>query len=87
MRFISPLLPLLIPTILAADVPPWRDTLISLHRELVSIESVTGNEAAVGDFLADYLAQRSFSVSRQHLPSSDPKKPRFNVFANIGRSD
>jgi acetylornithine deacetylase len=59
------------------SAPPWRDTLLSLHRSLVEIESVTPHEAAVGDFLASYLAGHGFSTHKQHLPNS----PRFNVVA------
>jgi hypothetical protein len=44
--------------------------LLSLHKELVSIPSVTGNEHAVGVFLATYLQERNYTVER--IPSLPP---------------
>jgi acetylornithine deacetylase len=49
---------------------------IGLTRRLVDIESVTYNEAAVGDFLAGVLASLGFDVERMAVEG-----PRFNVYA------
>ncbi|KAL2864602.1 M20 family metallopeptidase [Aspergillus lucknowensis] len=51
---------------------------LSLHRDLVSISSVSGNESAVGDFLASYLESQNFNVIKQPVPG---RTARFNVFA------
>lgn len=74
------------------DAPPYRGDLVALHRSLVEIPSISGDENAVGEFLVDYLAGRGFIVERQYLPprnhassstssSSAQQKPRFNVLA------
>ncbi|KAL2857761.1 hypothetical protein BJY01DRAFT_202075 [Aspergillus pseudoustus] len=51
---------------------------LSLHRDLVSIPSVSGNESTVGDFLASYLESKDFTVIKQPVPG---RTSRFNVFA------
>ncbi|KAF4584049.1 acetylornithine deacetylase [Ophiocordyceps camponoti-floridani] len=62
--------------------PPYRTELLSLHRSLVSIESITGNEAPVGRFLEQYLSERGYTVTRQR--AGDAKDERFNVLARPG---
>ena len=57
---------------------------IRFTRELCEIESTTYNEGAVGDFLADFLAQRGWAVEK--TPVEQPKEnpdggPRWNVYA------
>ncbi|KAL4930636.1 M20 family metallopeptidase [Aspergillus undulatus] len=51
---------------------------LSLHRGLVSIPSISGNESAVGDFLASFLQSHNFNVVKQPVPG---RTSRFNVFA------
>ncbi|KAL4808534.1 putative carboxypeptidase [Aspergillus unguis] len=51
---------------------------LSLHRDLVSIPSVSGNESAVGEFLASFLESHDFTVIKQPVPG---RTARFNVFA------
>lgn len=63
------------------SAPPYRDTLISLHKSLVDFNSTTGSEADVGDFLIDYLTEQGFVAERQTLPSSNNSAVRFNVIA------
>ncbi|KAI9845701.1 MAG: hypothetical protein M1838_001564 [Thelocarpon superellum] len=53
--------------------------LLNLHRQLVQIESISGHELAVGNFLVDYLSERNFTVET-HPVAPD----RFNVFAYLG---
>jgi acetylornithine deacetylase len=50
---------------------------VALARQLIDIESTTGNEGAVGAFLAGYLRGRGYSVLEQPLPSliPDPRSP------------
>ena len=66
--------------------------LLVLHRRLVEIESITGNEYAVGVYLEDFLLQHNYTVERQYVgtqPGSfstlkGEKKPRFNLLAYPG---
>ncbi|RDW60332.1 M20 family metallopeptidase [Aspergillus mulundensis] len=51
---------------------------LSLHRDLVSIPSVSGNESAVGEFLSSFLESHNFNVIKQPVPG---RTSRFNVFA------
>ncbi|RCI09075.1 hypothetical protein L249_5129 [Ophiocordyceps polyrhachis-furcata BCC 54312] len=65
-----------------SSAPAYRDDLLSLHRLLVSIESITGNEAAVGRFLEGYLVEKGYEVTRQRVGAA--KDDRFNVLARLG---
>ncbi|HVZ61617.1 MAG TPA: M20/M25/M40 family metallo-hydrolase [Terriglobales bacterium] len=49
---------------------------VSLTRQLVDIESVTGNELRVGEFLLDYLSQAGY-----HARAMPVEAGRFNVVA------
>lgn len=68
----------------SADAPAYRDELIGLHKSLVSIESITGNENEVGSFLVDYLTERGYTADLQFVAPSDGTpdgRERFNVLA------
>ncbi|OLN87396.1 Peptidase M20 domain-containing protein-like protein 2 [Colletotrichum chlorophyti] len=68
----------------SSSTPSWRDDLISLHRSLIEIPSISGNESAAGKFLVDYLTGRGYVSSLQFLPPRDNNTdgtPRFNVLA------
>lgn len=52
--------------------------LINLHRNLTQIESISGNEAEVGHWLASSLESQGYNVEKQYV-SRDAE--RFNVFA------
>jgi acetylornithine deacetylase len=56
---------------------------IQLTRRLIDIESITYNEGAVGEYLAEFLAGRDFAVERMQVeqPESIDKGQRFNVYA------
>lgn len=67
-----------------------KDPLLSFHRNLVEIESISGNEHDVGVFLAEYLEARNFTVIKQKVPPVDKKedlntesssKTRYNIYA------
>ncbi|PHH76428.1 hypothetical protein CDD80_1537 [Ophiocordyceps camponoti-rufipedis] len=62
--------------------PAYRTELLSLHRSLVSIESISGNEAPVGRFLENYLSERGYTVKLQRV--GDAEDERFNVLARPG---
>ena len=57
--------------------------LLQLARQLIDIESTTGNEGEVGKFLANYLRARGYSVLEQPLQPS----PRINVIAAVGEPE
>ena len=69
-------------------------SLFSLHKSLVEIESISGNEYDVGTYLHDYLAKHNFTVERQyaHTYPDDldvlhgKRKSRFNLLAYLGKS-
>ncbi len=52
--------------------------LIGLHKNLTSIESITGNEKAVGDWLYSSLQLQGYKVEKQYV---EKEPARFNVFA------
>lgn len=67
-----------------AAAPSYRQELLSLHRQLVSIPSISGDENAVGNFLVDYLTARGYYADLQPVAARDgtpPNKQRFNVLA------
>ncbi|WEW60305.1 M20 family metallopeptidase [Emydomyces testavorans] len=63
--------------------------LLSLHRSLSEIESISNNERDVGDFLAQYLQQQGLTVEKQYVPRDGEeddgqkhnKSSRFNIYA------
>ncbi|KAI1390387.1 Zn-dependent exopeptidase [Hypoxylon trugodes] len=70
----------------SSDAPPsYRDELVSLHKSLVEIPSITDDENEVGNFLVEYLTARDFIVQLEFIPpesnTTEPSKPRFNVLA------
>lgn len=71
---------------------------LALARQLIDIESTTGNEGAVGAWLASYLRGRGYSVLEQPLnaittdprspiPDPRPAKPRVNIIAAVGEPE
>jgi acetylornithine deacetylase len=63
--------------------PIGASSLLSLHRDLVSIPSVTGTEKEVADFLVKYLTDKNFSVETQVVGSKEDG--RYNVLAYLGK--
>ncbi|KAF3914682.1 Aminoacylase-1 [Arthrobotrys entomopaga] len=63
--------------------PTGSSPLLSLHRDLVAIPSVTGDEEKVAKFLEKYLSSKGFHVELIPVESPEypPSKKRFNVFA------
>lgn len=67
---------------------------IALARQLIDIESTTGNEGKVAKFLADFLRGRGYSVLEQPLgtirlkaDAPDDGVPRINVIAAVGEPE
>ncbi|PLB46954.1 putative carboxypeptidase [Aspergillus steynii IBT 23096] len=54
---------------------------LSFHRDLVQIESISGNENRIGYFVADFLGAHNFSVVKQPVTGGDGQV-RFNIFAH-----
>lgn len=70
-----------------------KSALYSLHRNLVNIQSVSGNEHEVGAFLESYLKDHNHTVERQYVksepaaswhPLSKKDDRRFNILAYPG---
>jgi acetylornithine deacetylase len=60
---------------------------IALTRQLVDIESVTYNEASVGEYIDTLLRERGFSVERTAVPQPANgrfTRERFNLYAGNG---
>ncbi|MHB8301230.1 MAG: M20/M25/M40 family metallo-hydrolase [Acidobacteriaceae bacterium] len=55
---------------------------VALTRQLVDIESISENEAAVGHFLCGYLGEHGFLTEKMPVPHSAGRE-RFNVYAGI----
>jgi acetylornithine deacetylase len=55
--------------------------LFSLTRQLIDIPSLTGDESAVGDFVATHLASLGYRVEQQQIAAH-----RFNVIATTGEA-
>jgi acetylornithine deacetylase len=56
--------------------PKSSKELLSLHRHLIEIESITENEKDVGKWLASYLGDRHWTVEKQEV-----SKNRYNLLA------
>ncbi|KAF8467671.1 hypothetical protein BDZ91DRAFT_762487 [Kalaharituber pfeilii] len=59
--------------------PLDNSALLLLHKNLIEIPSITGDEKAVAEWLATYLVSRNFTVETQAVGEN-----RENVFAYIG---
>ncbi|PSH03651.1 MAG: peptidase dimerization protein [Acidobacteria bacterium] len=55
---------------------------VALTRQLIDIESVTGKEGPVADFIATYLEELGYLVERMHVEGQ-----RFNIFARPANID
>ena len=62
--------------------------LLSFHRSLVSIPSVSNDEGSVGEYVARFLEHHNFTVVRQLVNGlAEQDRKRFNVYAYIGDDD
>ena len=60
-------------------------SLISFHKSIVEIQSITGHEYDAGNFLISYLKERNLTVETQDIPLSEGgNKPRQNILAYLG---
>jgi acetylornithine deacetylase len=58
-----------------------KSPMLTLHRAICEVPSVTSNEEAVGDLLVSFLTAHNFSVTKQPVPMSNSNKTRFNIYA------
>ncbi|KAF3912105.1 Aminoacylase-1 [Orbilia brochopaga] len=63
--------------------PTGSSPLLSLHRDLIAIPSVTGDEEAIAKFLENYLLAKNYNVELIPIASPEypPAKKRYNVLA------
>ncbi|KIX06926.1 uncharacterized protein Z518_04902 [Rhinocladiella mackenziei CBS 650.93] len=55
--------------------------LLSLHRAICEVESITDNELAVGRLIISILEAHNFTVQTQNVPRPNSTKERLNVYA------
>lgn len=68
--------------------PPYREALLDLHRNLVTIPSISGAEHKVGQWLVDYLVSKGFRADIQFVAPREGTPEgaqRFNVLAWPGQ--
>ncbi|KAI9158063.1 Peptidase M17 domain-containing protein [Paramyrothecium foliicola] len=75
----------------SSEAPSYRSELLSLHKSLIDIPSISGNENEVGKFLIDYLVEKGYKAEGQPVPQpgddgEDKDKVRFNVVAWRGQT-
>ncbi|RPB24854.1 Zn-dependent exopeptidase [Terfezia boudieri ATCC MYA-4762] len=73
--------------------PADHSQLLSLHKSLVEIPSITGSEYAVGEWLAQYLVSQNFTVETQLVHGLEDgeevegvTKKQENIFAYLGQT-
>lgn len=62
--------------------PVGSSPLLTLHKNLIEIPSVTGEEGAVGEWLSQYLVSQNFTVENQEVGSNG----RQNIYAYYGKN-
>jgi acetylornithine deacetylase len=66
--------------------PESSKPLLSLHKALIEIESISGNEYEVGKYLVSYLEKHNLTVETQDVKArSSSNGPRRNVLAFKGK--
>ena len=61
----------------------WTKELISLHRHLISTESISGNEYDVGKWLSDQLKHEGWTIETQKVNNDSS---RLNILAYPGKT-
>jgi acetylornithine deacetylase len=60
--------------------------LLSLHKSLITHQSITGNEDGVATWLVKYLESKNFTVEKQDVgPWKGSTAPRENILAYLGK--
>lgn len=73
------------------NTPSYRVPLLTLHRALVNVSSISDSEGLVGLLLAGLLKDFNYTVELQQVPPSNASQgldlpPRYNVIAWPGRN-
>lgn len=65
-----------------------HSALLSLHKSLIEISSITGDEFSVAEWLSEYLVSKNFTVETQLVGSGSDRdgKKRENVYAYLGKT-
>ena len=58
-----------------------KSPLLTLHKALCDVESITGDELEVGDLVVSFLEAHNFTVTTQSVTPVHDKKKRFNIYA------
>ena len=58
-----------------------KSPLLTLHKVICDVASVTGDELAVGKLVVSFLEAHNFTVTTQSVPMKDSEKERFNIYA------
>jgi acetylornithine deacetylase len=58
-----------------------KSPLLTLHRALCEIPSVTGNELTIDKLVISFLEAHNFTVTTQNVPAKDSDKKRLNIYA------
>jgi len=67
-------------------LPSSSSPLLALHKSLVEIESITGHEHDVAQYLLSYLSSQNLTVEIQAVgPGLDGRGERQNILAYIGK--
>ncbi|KAJ5523527.1 hypothetical protein N7513_013071 [Penicillium frequentans] len=61
--------------------------LLTFHKNIVEIPSISGNEKSVGEYIINFLKSQNFTVEKQLVtPATETEKERFNVYAYVGEN-
>ncbi|KAJ5402680.1 uncharacterized protein N7487_008576 [Penicillium crustosum] len=61
--------------------------LLSFHRDIVQIPSISENEKNVGNYLLDFIRSHNLTVEKQIVtPGSETEQERFNIYAYTGKN-
>ncbi|KAJ5702463.1 Peptidase M20 [Penicillium malachiteum] len=61
--------------------------LLSFHRDIIKIPSITEHEKTVGEYIIDFLSSQNLTVEKQIVtPGSETESERFNIYAYAGEN-
>jgi acetylornithine deacetylase len=63
-----------------------EDFLVQLHKNLMDIESITGNEYAVSNWLSNFLEEQGWTVELQEIAPKRPNVIAYPAGVNKGKA-
>ncbi|KAJ6007671.1 hypothetical protein N7540_011647 [Penicillium herquei] len=61
--------------------------LLSFHRDIVKIPSISEHEKDVGEYIINFLSSQNLTVEKQIItPGSENESERFNIYAYVGEN-